>query len=287
MKIITLTSDMGHRDHYVAAVKGYIYKRCEQVNVIDISNDVKAFNILQAAYFINNCFNDFPDGTIHIIAVNSEPVINFGQPDQGEFPCIVQFQNQYFVSIDNGIFSLILKDKAAQAIYRVEDMLSSPAALRFPTKNILAKIACELANGADPAELGEKVISIRKALAFNPVLEENIIKGTVIHIDHYGNIISNISEELFKKVGKDTPFTIYFRKKEYYIDIISTTYNEVPEGEKVALFNSNGNLEIAINKGVEGNGGGANALFGMKTGDIIRIEFHPRGSKATIDNLFT
>ncbi len=286
MSIITLTSDMGLQDHYVGALKGFILKQCPNAVLIDISHHVQPFNILQASFFVQNCINDFPEGTIHLIAVNSEPVINFGRPEDGKFPSIMKYKGQYFVSTDNGIFSLLLKDAVPEKIYRIDGAVSSPDALRYPAKNILAKAAAQLANGISLDEIGEKVEHYNKAFAVNAVIEENLIKGTVIHIDHYGNAITNITEELFRRIGNDEPFTIFFRRKEYFIDEISLTYSDVPEGEKLALFNSAGHLEIAINKGVSGNGGGANSLFGLHVNDIIRIEFAPRGSKSTIDSLF-
>lgn len=287
MKIITLTSDMGLTDHYVASLKGYIYKRCRDVKIIDISNTVRPFDILRATYFVNNCIADFPDGTIHIIAVKPEPMIDINSPEQGEYPCVMQFCNQFFVAIDNGIFSLILKEKKPQAIYRIEDVLSSPGAILFAAKNILAKTACDLAQGRNLKDMGKQVFEVKTAYASSPIIEENQIRGSVVHIDHYGNIISNITKELFHQVGKGEPFVIYFRAKEYYIDSISSTYNDVPDGEKVAFFNIEDNLEIAINNGAEQGNGGAKSLMGMKEGDVIRIEFHPQGSKKTIDNLFT
>ena len=286
MSIITLTSDMGLQDYYVGSLKGFILRQYPEARLIDISHSVQPFNILQAAFFLRNYISDFPEGTIHLIAVNSEPVINFGRPEDGKFPSIMKFKGQYFVSTDNGFFSLLLKDAEPEKIYRIDGAVSSPAALRYPAKNILAKAAAQLASGIPADEIGEEVDYFNKAFAVNAVIEENLLKGTVIHIDHYGNAITNITEDLFKRVGNDEPFTIYFRRKEYYIDEISHAYGDVPEGEKLALFNSGGYLEIAINKGVSGNGGGANSLFGLHINDIVRIEFSPRGSRSTLESLF-
>jgi S-adenosylmethionine hydrolase len=158
--------------------------------------------------------------------------------------------------------------------------------MKFPTKNIFVPIACDMANGKHPSELGTPKETIRRAVQITPVIEPNVLKGSVIHIDHYGNLITNIRKDDFHRVGKNVPFTIFFRQKEYFIDTISLGYNEVPNGEKVAIFNDVGLLEIAINKGTPENGGGANALFGLRLGDVIRIEFTPRGSRNTLESLF-
>ena len=113
-----------------------------------------------------------------------------------------------------------------------------------------------------------------------------MIKGYVIHVDNYGNAITNINQELFERFGEDTPFVLYFKRKDYFIDVISGAYNEVPQGEKVAVFNENGLLEIAINRGANGSTGGAEQLFGLRINDMIRIEFTPAGSRETIESLF-
>lgn len=287
MNFITLTSDMGHHDYYVGAMKGYIYKKLPDAKIVDISHTIKTFDILGAAFCISNIVNDFPDNSIHIIAVNAEPKIDINIPsDKDEWPMVMRFKNQYFIGIDNGLFSLILKGDKAQEFYRVTDLISSPNIMRFPAKNILANIACQIASGINISEIGELVENCKFASDLVPVTETNLIRGHVIHVDIYGNLISNISETLFQEIGKGEPFTIYFRSKEYYIDKIHSTYGDVPAGDRVAIFNSNGLLEIAINMGVPKNGGGANSLFGLKERDIIRIEFTPRGSKETIDSLF-
>jgi hypothetical protein len=99
--------------------------------------------------------------------------------------------------------------------------------------------------------------------------------------------MTNIHKSFFERFGIDTSFIIYFKKKDYYIDEISSSYNEVPQGEKVALFNENGYLEIAINRGANRSAGGAQQLFGLHVHDMIRIEFTPQGSRETLDSFFT
>lgn len=282
MRIITLTTDMGNTDYYVAVLKGNLFKLVPDVRIVDISHHVKPFDIAEASYCVNGSFREFPEGTIHIIGVDSEPVIN---NFNGCYPSIMLFQGHYFVANDNGIFALILKGERPEGFWRVDDVLSNPNGLRFPVKNIFVPTAAKLANGGSPEEFSSPEESWRVAHTIAPTLEENLIKGSIIHIDHYGNAITNITRDLFDRYN-DAPFTITFRKKEYYIDVISTAYNDVAPGERLALFNDNGHLEIAINKGATGNGGGANSLFGLHVNDPIRIEFTPRGSAKTIDSLF-
>ena len=278
---------MGYKDYYVAALKGAIYKMVPDANLVDISHEIRSFNILEAAYCIGNVIFDFPDGTIHLIALNAYPNIDINFPsDQDEWPTVMQFKNQYFVGIDNGILSLILKDEAPQALVRIVDEISSPQKLRFPSKNVLANIACNLVLSQDLESMGEIVDRVKSVTDVLPVIDKDLIRGHVVHIDVYGNLITNITEQLFRRVGQDAPFIIYFKSKEYYIDKLHNNYGDVQPGERVAFFNSTQQLEIAINQGVFNNGGGANTLFGLKERDIVRIEFTPQGSRERLDELF-
>jgi S-adenosyl-L-methionine hydrolase (adenosine-forming) len=285
MQIITLTTDMGLHDHYVASLKGTILSLTPEARIVDVSHTVKPFNVSEAAYYISSCFRDFPKGTVHVIGVDSEPIVNFGGTD-GSFPCILLYEGHYFISNDNGFFGAFLQENSPESLWQIDDIMSNPKLFLFPTKSMLIPAACRILKGDDISKFASQIENYKKAFSITAVVEVNLIKGNVIHIDSYGNLIVNISRELFDRFGKDTPFTIYFRRREYYIDRISTTYNEVSEGEKVAIFNENNLLEIAINRGSNGNGTGAEKLFGISLGDVVRIEFTPQGSKTTIDSLF-
>lgn len=286
MQIITLTSDLGVTDHYLAVIKGSILSLVSDATIVDITHNVKAFDIAQASFFIKNCFESFPAGTIHLIGVDCEPILNFGAKEHSSIPAILLYKGHYFVSNDNGIFSLIVEEDQFEGFWTVDDVLSNPNAFLFPLKNILVPIVCKLAQKVDIKTFASEEERFNRKVTINPVIDSNLIIGNIIHVDHYGNLITNIDKELFERYGKDIPFTIYFRRKEYFIDEISKTYSEVPDGEKLALFNSNNVLEIAINRGTTSQHGGANALFGLGVGDSIRIEFSPRGSKDTLESLF-
>ena len=285
MQIITLTTDMGVRDHYVAALKGTILSTLPDARIVDISHAVRPFDVVQAAFFVASCFEDFPVGTVHIIGVDSEPLVNFTGAE-GSFPSILVFKGHYFISNDNGFFGSFLNENVADEFYRLDDVLSNMSLFRFPTKNMLIPAACKILKGDPIADFASPITSYKKAFSQNAVIEHNLIKGNVVHIDSYGNLITNVHQSLFERFGNETPYIIYYRHKDYFIDEISLTYNSVPSGEKVAIFNSNGFLEIAINRGANESNGGAEKLFGMRIGDVLRIEFTPRGSRETLDSLF-
>ncbi len=287
MQFITLTTDMGLKDYYVATLKASILQQCNDVvHLIDITHEVQPFDVAEAAFHVSQAFKSFPEGTIHIIGVDSEPIFNFGK-SEGSFPSIMKMNNQYFVSNDNGFFGVLSRFGQHIEFYRIEDVLSNPKGFKFPAKNMLVPIACKLANGVSIEELAAPHPTFKKAFASVPVIEEHLIKGSIIHFDKFGNAITNIEADLFHKIGNNAPFIIKFREGESYkIDEISKTYNEVPDGEKLAIFNENGLLEIAINRGANQSTGGAQKLFALRKNDVVRVEFMPRGSRESINELF-
>lgn len=286
MPIITLTTDMGIKDHYVASLKGNILSQNPNLQIVDVSHFIKPFDIADAAFVLRSCIEDFPKGTIHIVGVDTEPIINFGNND-GAFPSLLLFKDQYIIANDNGFFGAFLGEDRPQGLYRIDDILSNPnASSTFPTKHLLIPIALKLAENTPIDSFASPVQSYKRAFLQTALYELNLIKGNIIQIDTYGNLITNITKDMFKGIGKGNPFILYYRNKEYHIDEISNSYNSVAPGERVAVFNSNNLLEIAINRGANSGLGGANKMFGMKIGDVVRVEFTPQGSRETLESLF-
>lgn len=263
MQVITLTTDMGLEDHYLAVVKGTIIEQCPAARIVDISHRITPFDIAHAAFVLRNAYPQFPAGSTHIIGVDPEVT-------EEKRPLLVPYDGHFFVGADNGIFSLIF-DKQPEQAY---ELGTGDRERTFPTRSIFAKAACEIAGGKNPESLGEATGELVQRSLFRAVVEENVIRGMIIHIDTYGNVISNITRDLFEEVGQGRPYTINFRGSSYRINKIHQSYSEVPEGEKVALFSSSGHLEIAINKGAQGSGGGAGQLFGLKKNAAITVTFH-------------
>src|SRR5690554_2115914 len=197
MSIITLTTDMGLSDYYVASLKGRLLSLSPKTQIIDISHFVSPFKITQAAHLLKSCINDFPDHTVHIIGVDAEPLINFNQPEESIYPTIIKYKNQYFLGADNGFFSLLLGNNKAEGMWRLEGVLSRPELMNFPTKNILVPAACKIIDGVPFESFCSPVESIRKAFPLSPVIDGNTLKGAVSYIDHYGNVITNITKQDF------------------------------------------------------------------------------------------
>lgn len=258
MTIITLTTDLGLKDYYVSSIKAAILKQHEDATIIDISHDIPKFDIAQAAFVLKNVMRDFPPGTIHIIGV--KPEANVTTPHLALF-----VGGQYFIGADNGIFSLLFEHPPEKV---VELKLNQDTdLLTFPTKDIFVKAACHIARGGTLEVIGSAKEDIIKKSLFRAVVDGSTVKGTIIYIDSYGNVITNITEQLFKEIGKGRNFTIYFRQKRYQIKRIVKQYNDLDEGDALALFGATGFLEIAINTG------NASQLLGLKINEIVRIEF--------------
>lgn len=272
MRIITLTSDMGTQDYYVAAVKATILGLYPQASIVDVSHHIRPFDIAQAAFVLKNVYASFPQGSIHVIGVNSEKTNPLLQP---KMPLVrhvvVEYRNHFFVGADNGIFSLLFED-APQRVLEIDFDLQDNEHT-FPVKTVFARAAAMIASGADPSTFGHVIHELNQRAVVTATVSPNLIKGTVIYIDIYGNVITNITKAVFEQQVGKKPYKILLRGGSHDIDTIRKTYSEVPEGEIVALFDSSGHLEIAINKGVEGNGGGAAGLLGLHIGDIVRVEF--------------
>ena len=263
MAIVTLTTDWGIKDHYLASVKGSLLKHIPNVQIVDISHDIPAFDINQASYILKSCFRDFPDGSIHIIGVNSDA--------SPKFPHVaIKFENHYFIGADNGIFNLMF-DKKPDAIVALE-IIQDTEKYTFSTKDVFVKATQLLTEGKPIEELGFKRDELTKMMSFEPVVESDedgsvSIIGKVIYVDKYENAITNINWDLFNKQGNKRPFKISFNSFKNIITNISETYSDVSISEACALFDSNNLLEIAVNQG------NAGSLLGLYHDTKIRISF--------------
>lgn len=256
MPIITLTSDWGTKDHYLASVKGAILKQMPDARIIDISHNITPHNLTEAAFIIRNAYRDFPEGTVHIIGISTEESENSPHT-------IVEASGQYFIGADSGIFSLIFDEKPEKVVEI--NLPQDSEFFTFSSRDRFVKTAVELLNGKKIDDLGHPREVLNEKMLFAPVVDQNVIKGMVIYVDNYQNVITNITREKFKEIGKNRKFSISFRGEE--IHSICESYSDVPVGEILALFGCNGHLEIAMNNGKAGS------LLGLGPNDPVRIEF--------------
>ena len=258
MAVITIMSDWGLKDPYLASVKGMILSHLPDVTIVDISHQITPFDLNQASFVLRNSYKDFPAGTIHLIGINTEASI--------ETPhTLALYEGHYFIGADNGIFSLVF-DHDPEKIIEI-DIIQDSDYFTFSERDVFVKVAVHILAGQSIEQLGAPRPSLTRMISFQPVVDGTVIKGKVIYVDVYENLITNITPHLFRSVGKGNRFAITFRNPQYSIRTMSTSYSDVPEGEMLAIFGSSGLMEIAMNRG------NASSLLGMEIDDPVRIEF--------------
>ncbi len=258
MTIVTLISDWGMTSHYQACVKGSLLRQIKDLQIVDITHTLRPFDIMNCSFILKNAYKDFPKGTIHIIGVNTEA--------STKKPHIaVKYKEMFFIGADNGVFSLLFEEEPVEA-YELDIMQDSDY-FTFSSRDVFAKAAAMIANGKKLSDLGSPYKKLNQMYAFKPVITADKIEGKVIFIDDYENVFVNINQETFKKVGRNRPYTINFRVPGYAIRTLHTSYSDVEEGERLALFGSTGYLEIAMNKGK------ASSLLGLGLTDTVTVMF--------------
>lgn len=239
MPLLTLTSDIGQQDFLIGAVKGQFLQRNEHFTLVDITHNLSPFNYPQAAYVCRNAIKNFPAGTFHLILVNLFD-------EKPEHLLLAEHNGHYIGCADNGLLTMILEEIPQKVVALVLDKN-----LRKNTiycTSVFARVFDDLFNGKRIEETGDAGISIRVKNPLRPLLGNDYIEGQIIFIDNFENVIVNIHKDEFEEQRKGRSFKIVFKRNEI-IEKISETYADVNEGEKLALFNSAGYLEIAINKG--------------------------------------
>jgi len=272
MSIITLTTDYGLKDHFVGSLKGKILTEFTEATIIDISHNIDAFNIAETSYIIGAAYSSFPKGTVHLIGVDIER-------NRETQHIAMQWNDQYFICADNGVLSILTQKIIPQKIVaiNIHDRLHSDAT----DLDVFVKVACHLAKGGLLNVIGKEITSIKDVTELQATVLDNQIKGNVIYIDHYGNVVTNISKNLFLEIGKGRPYEIKFKTKTIktilpnYSDIVISDKYSIKdyEGEKLAIFNEAGFLEIAIFRSNPETVGTANTLLGLNYRDTILIEF--------------
>ncbi len=275
MSIITLITDFGNKDHFVAKIKGEIYSNYDNAKIVDISNNVSPFNIMEAAYILENAYKSFPDKTVHIIDVDSEKTLE-------KKHIVMYLDNHFFISSDNGILSILCQNINPEKIYEIiiHDELDK---IDSSTK-IFSKVACHLAKGGKPELIGKEINEIKPVKNLKPFINEDSsqIISSVIYIDNFGNVITNLKKNVFDEIRKGRSFEISVRnykfKKIYnkYTDIVNY---EIPinqrndEGKGLVVFNSSDLLQISIYRSNPQNVGTASSLMGLKIYDSVTISF--------------
>lgn len=255
MAIVTLLTDSGESDHYIAAIKARILAVDPSIRIVDISHQIRAFDIGHAAFVLRSVFREFPPGTIHLVGVDAAG-------NRGDDFIIVQLEGHFFIGANNGLFSL-LSDHPPEKIWRID---SNPSeASTFPEKEVFAGAAGKLATGEDPASMAKPLTDFKRMIDRQVKATRKQITGHIIRVDHFGNLITNIPKQAFDILSKDKSFTVQFGGEKFRR--IHAAYNQAEQGECFLVFNSLNFLEIGIYKG------NAAELLGLGYDSIVNIMF--------------
>lgn len=259
--IITLTTDFGERDGYVAAMKAVIISIAGPSTIVDISHDIAPQDVMEAAFVLQNAAAYFPDETTHIVVVD---------PGVGTDRRAVAIRSGKFnfVGPDNGIFSLVLDAGAARDIVELDNPAfwrTSTPSNTFHGRDIFAPVGAHLSMGRRVPEVGSPVEALTPMHWALPISDAEGIQGWVVHVDRYGNCITNISRKMISESRQDRELKCYVGNAS--VENIFPTYENVAHGEPVAIYNSIDHLEIAVNRG------NAAQLLNLRKGSTVNLMF--------------
>ena len=253
MRVVTLITDFGNQDYYAAELKGALLSASNQVSIIDVSHSIQSYDIVQAAFFLTSVYAKFPKGTIHIISV-------FNYYDEEVEHIALERDGYFFLAPNNGVLSLLFEDIQEEEVFRIE----------FKNGHIAAKLGHAvgvISHGLSLSELGSHPREFTRKMGIQPVITSSQIRATIIHIDHYENVVVNLTSRLFEKIRDGRAFSLYYKQTEP-ITRISNNYGDAPVGETLCLFNSAEYLEIAVNMGK------ASSMYNLNKDETIQINFY-------------
>lgn len=255
--VITLTTDFGLQDYYVSAMKAVMLGIAPEARLVDVSHDIPSQDIMAGSWVLKNSAMLFPSGTVHTVVID---------PGVGteRHAVALKIEDQYFVGPDNGIFSLLTTDQSYTAVkLNKKEYLRESRSNTFHGRDVFAPAAAHLSRGVTLEELGEPLDELISYRWMQPIADKDGLEGTIIHIDKFGNLITNISSDLIDEVLADKQVKIYVGN--VILNEINTTFGAVTEGEPVAYIGSAGMLEVGINQG------NAQKMLGVQKGAQISI----------------
>jgi S-adenosylmethionine hydrolase len=260
--IIALLTDFGTKDSYVAAVKGVLLSGCPDATLVDISHEVAPFDVLEAALILESVYRFFPGRTVFLVVVDPE----VGSARRG---IALQADGRRFVGPDNGILALVLDAETEVEMREIvlRDRPKREVAPTFHARDVFAPVATLLANGAALAEVGPPLHD-PIGLSVPPVApdaEDNWI-ATVIHVDRFGNLVTNVTRRRLEQIGGDSRQDLRLAAFVGGCELrLVNTYADVRRGDAAVLLGGGGRLEVAVRRG------SAALRFGLTTGDVFHF----------------
>ena len=236
MAVITLTSDFGRKDYYLARIKGELASISPVPNVIDISHEIDNFDIAQAGFVLKSAYLSFPKGSIHLVSV-------FNNLEASEGLMLFSRNNHFFIGPDNGLFTTMFPDLDSP-VYCIDCKKNS----QISGNNKVMEAIAQLLEGWPIDDIGEMLDKWVIKLPMRPVIVGDQIRGIIVYIDKFGNVITNIDRATFEFYRKGRDFKLFYQRNDP-ITAISPGYWDVRPGEALCKFNSTNYLEIAVNMG--------------------------------------
>ncbi len=261
-QLLTLTTDFGTHDAYVAAMKGVILSLSPALRLIDVTHEISPQDVMEAAFVLREAIQYFPSETVHLVVV--DPGVGTDRR-----AVALRHHGHWFVGPDNGLFALLLETTTPEALV----VLDRPAFWRTPApsdtfhgRDIFAPVAAHLALGRRLDEVGSPRESLKPLHWALPIADEQGVQGWVVHIDRFGNCITNLPRETLEDKRRGRALKGYVGTS--VIGGLQATYGAVAGGEPLLLFGSSGFLEVAV------NGGNASALLDIRKGTPVNVVFN-------------
>jgi S-adenosylmethionine hydrolase len=259
--IITLTTDFGLGDPYVAEMKAVILGICPAAVIVDVTHQIEKFNIRMGAYTLAVATPYFSHGTIHVAVV--DPGVGTKRR-----AVLVQTENYYYIGPDNGLLALAAKNQCVTRIYEIENpkFMLSRISNTFHGRDVFAPAAAHLANGISPSEFGQEIREIVTPKFARLTKRKNLLIGEVIHIDDFGNTVTNLREKDLEHIDAKAVVNLKLRNVRLKLKLCKA-YDEVEAQKPLAIIGSHNFLEISINQG------NAAGKFKIRIGDKITLYY--------------
>ena len=270
-RMITFTTDFGMSDHFVGTMKGVINTINPEVKTIDICNSVQPYDILDGALTIVQSYRYFPANTVHLVIV--DPGVGTTRR-----PLLVTAEKHLFLAPDNGVLSLVYEREERLSVRHItaEHYFLQPVSQTFHGRDVFAAVAGWLSKGVEVGKFGDEITDFVRFAAPKPKpISDKLMKGIVLKVDHYGNLITNLSPKEVPHLfdPEPPPFKILVGKHE--VTKMKTAYAQGTPGEVFGILGSTGYLEIATNRGT------ANRTVGAEKGSEVGVLFEEAQAKAT------
>ncbi len=268
MQIITLTTDWGYSDHYVGVVKGRLYSTISDVNVVDISHNIPKYDLLSAAFVVKNACFEFPEGTIHIIDVNSyETTINEREKREKNFVAI-SYKGHYFICTDDGLPSIVCGDDDLEVVQITSYNESNY--YTFTALDLFAKVAKNIAESGKIDFLGVRQEGLlNKITKSYPIIQHDRITAEVIYIDDYGNAFLNITDSEFQSALNGRKFCITIDSQKKITSLSQSYADNIKRDDVLLTISSTKYLQLSIREG------SIKKLRSLEVGKSIVIDILP------------